>query len=70
MCSARFPHLICRPIAAQFMSDDLISLFAIEETDRGLAIVAEKHYRLVPPDQLSPAELASYRKREEITPRD
>jgi hypothetical protein len=68
MCAAKFPALICRPIAAQFASGDLIALFALEATERGIAIVAEKHYRLVPPDQLSAEELASYRQREELTP--
>jgi hypothetical protein len=65
MCGARFPTLICRPIGAQFMGPDLICLFAFDPNENGVAILQEKHYRLVPADQLSPEELASYRTREE-----
>ncbi|MDO8589570.1 MAG: endonuclease [Armatimonadota bacterium] len=63
LCQAKFPHLICRPIAAQFMGDDLIALFAFEQSDDGFAVEAEKHYRLVPPDLISADDLESYRQR-------
>jgi hypothetical protein len=63
LCAAKFPRLICRPIAAQFMADELIALFSFEETPGGPAITSEKHYRLVPPDQLTDAELQAYRAR-------
>ncbi len=65
VCGARFPTLVCRPIGAQFMQDDLIALFEFEDTDQGIRIVGEKHYRLVPWESLSPEELASYRNRPE-----
>ncbi len=59
----KFPSLICRPIAAQFMANDLIALFDFEMTVNGIALSSEKHFRLVPPDQLTPNDLASYRDR-------
>ena len=63
LCQAKFPHLICRPIAAQFMGDDLIALFAFEQSDDGFAVESEKHYRLVPPESISADDLESYRQR-------
>ena len=60
LCAAKFPDLICRPIAAQFMAGDLIALFAFESGTEGVSIIAEKHYRLVPPDALTPEELRRY----------
>lgn len=63
MCAARFPRLICRPIAAQFMMDELIALFEFEESEAGVVVSAEKYYRLVAPGGLSPADLAAYRAR-------
>ena len=63
VCEAKFPALICRPIAAQFMRDDLIALFAFEQQDDVVKVVDEKHYRLVLPDQLSAADLLAYRSR-------
>jgi len=63
MCQTKFPSLICRPIAAQFMEGDLIALFEFEDGDTGFAVSCEKHYRLVPPGELSPEELETYRTR-------
>lgn len=63
VCAAKFPALICRPIAAQFVADDLIALFELEQTDQGVRVSAERHYRLVAPDALSPDELATYQSR-------
>lgn len=61
--AAKFPTLICKPIAAQFMNDGAIALFEFELTDQGVAITAEKHYRLVRPDELSSEELENYKVR-------
>lgn len=63
VCAAKFPELICRPIAAQFMRDDLIAIFECEQTSQGIRVVAEKHYRLVQPEALTPDELESYQRR-------
>jgi len=63
MCANKFPNLICRPIAAQFMGDELIALFDFEQGQNGLAINTEKHYRLVSSENLTDVELALYRSR-------
>ena len=63
LCRHKFPMLICRPIAAQFMEAGLIALFDFEESDSGVAIVSERHYSLVPPSALTADELASYQTR-------
>jgi len=60
MCVLKFPHLICRPIAAQFIDKNLIALFEFEQSKDGIKVTSEKHYRLVKPDELSPEELRSY----------
>lgn len=64
MCANKFQHVICRPIGAQFMEDDLIALFEFEQGKDGIAIVSEKHYRLVPGEQVTEADLKSYRERQ------
>ncbi len=63
MCQSKFPSLICCPIAAQFMQNNQIALFALEQTAEGVRIAGEMHYLLVPPDQLSGEELEAYRLR-------
>lgn len=52
ICAAKFPTFICRPFAAQFVADNIIALFDFEKTDSGIFIYAEKHYRLVSPQDL------------------
>lgn len=63
VCTAKFPGLICRPIGAQFMADDLIALFELEVIDTGVAVAAERHYRLVAASNISPDDLARYQVR-------
>lgn len=63
LCAAKFPALICRPVAAQFMHGDVIALFEFEQGSTGVAVTSEKHYRLVSPDELSEQDLLSYRRR-------
>ena len=64
VCEHKFPSLICRPIAVQFMQDDVIVLFEFEQDEGGeLGIASERHYRLVPHGEVTQADLEAYRKR-------
>jgi len=60
----KYPSLVCRPVAAQFMKGDVIALFEFEIQQKHVAISAEKHYRLVSPDEISEEELSAYRRRQ------
>lgn len=59
-CAQKFPSLICRAISAQFMADDLIAMFELTQEGEEIKVVEEKHYRLVPADQIGPADLKAY----------
>lgn len=63
MCAEKYPQLICRPVAAQFMHDNLISLFEFEISNGRIGISQEKHYRLVAQEDLTQEELELYRRR-------
>jgi hypothetical protein len=63
VCKTKFPDLICRPIAAQNIGCNFIALFEFESSVNDIAIVAEKHYRLVSPEDLTSEELKKYRHR-------
>lgn len=65
MCQIKFSNLVCIPIAAQFIDSDLIALFSFELSDKGVSISAERHYRLVDPENLSDEEIEQYKKRSE-----
>jgi hypothetical protein len=63
LCSHLFPDLIALPMAAQFLDDDLIALFAFELQDGHPAIASERHYRLVGPGDVDDEELRAYKTR-------
>lgn len=65
VCAHKFPSLIWRAIGAQFMAEGVIALFEFEEGEDGVTICDEKHYRLVPPEEVTEADLAKYRTRGE-----
>lgn len=65
LCESKFADLICRPIGAQFMAENLIALFEFEITEGQVRIGSERHYRLVLPDDIDPTDLARYRQRPE-----
>ena len=51
-CQIKFPDLICRPVSAQFMGDDVIALFELTVEGGNALVVEERHYKLVPSDQI------------------
>ena len=63
MCAHRLPDLICRPIGTQWMRNDLVALFEFEPAGEDMRVVAERHYRLVPPDSVTPEDLRRYGER-------
>jgi hypothetical protein len=60
-CADKFPHLIPRAVSAQFLSADTIAMFEVVVVENAVRAISEKHFQLVPADQISPAELAMYR---------
>jgi hypothetical protein len=63
LCADKFPALVCRPIAAQFMRDEVIALFEFEEDENGIGVAAERHYKLVPQEEVTEVDLENYRNR-------
>ncbi len=63
LCVSKFPSLICRPIGAQFMEGNVIALFELEKQKNEVRVSSEKHYKLVAPEEVTEADLISYRDR-------
>ncbi len=57
----KFPDMRCRPVAAQFMSEGVIALFELTLDDGQVKVVEERHYRLVPADELDKKAIREYR---------
>jgi hypothetical protein len=64
LCAHKFRNLTCKPIGAQFIEDGVIVLFEFEQGPEGVRISSEKHYRLVPPQDIDEADLRNYRDRQ------
>jgi hypothetical protein len=62
VCKAKFPALACRPVAAQFIENDLIALFEFVRSKGEISIREERHYRIVPNEKLTDEEIKAYGK--------
>lgn len=63
LCQHHFPKLITRAVAAQFLPNGVIVLFELEQGPEKVGVVAERHYQLVRPSEISDAELLTYSQR-------
>ena len=57
----KFGNLSARPIATQFLDDRSIVLFEFSESGNQISIARERHYSLIPSEQLSDQDLEEYR---------
>lgn len=62
-CAEKFPDLVCRPVSTQFITESRIAMFELAFDGDAVKIADEKHYDLVPADQISREDLAGYRSR-------
>jgi hypothetical protein len=62
-CAQNYPNLVCRALAAKFMTGDVIALFELTIIGDEVKIVDEKHYNLVREDAISESEITDYNAR-------
>lgn len=60
LCKHKYPELICRAIAAQFIDSNKISLFEFTMQNDEVKKVTERQYHLVSPNDISKEELRQY----------
>ncbi|MFI8167080.1 hypothetical protein ACIGAN_12050 [Streptomyces sp. NPDC085931] len=60
VCAAKFPDLVARPIAAQFMDNEVIALFELALQDDEIVVLQEQHYKLVSAAAVTPEDRALY----------
>ena len=66
LCEHKFPELIVRAIASQFISEKVIAIFEFKLIDDEIKKIAEKHYKLVDYSELSSEEIKIYNSIENI----
>lgn len=60
LCRHKYPTLICRPIAAQFIASNKIAIFEFIMEDGHIRKVAEKQYALVNQSEITEEEIERY----------
>lgn len=60
LCKHKYPTLICRAIAAQFLNSDKIAIFEFTIQDGEVKLKEERHYHLVSPSDISEKEIVGY----------
>jgi hypothetical protein len=59
-CHEMFPQLICRSVSAQFMDNNLIAIFELTLEESEIRVVQEKHYTIVPSEEISEEDVRNY----------
>ena len=57
----RYRDCVARTVSAQFMTDDVIAMFELTFDGNDVAIVREKHYKLVSRNEIGTADLNAYK---------
>jgi hypothetical protein len=60
-CGENFPGIRCKAISAQFMSDERIAMFELTVEGDEVKVVEERHYKLVPADNLDADAIRGYK---------
>ena len=60
LCNHKYPALICRAIAAQFLGSNKIAIFEFTLQDGEIRKKVERHYNLVAQSEITSQELAEY----------
>jgi hypothetical protein len=62
-CAARFPELVCKPLAVQSMPGDRLAMFELTLDGDRVLIVDERHYRLAQAAEFEPRASPAFRGR-------
>jgi len=60
-CIQRYPDLVCRAVATQFMAEKVIAMFELTIEDGLVKVVRERHYKLVRSSELTADDLRQYK---------
>lgn len=61
LCAEKYPELICRSIACQFVTRDIVAMFEFTIKDERIVKVNERHYKIVDATEINMDDLQAYR---------
>ena len=59
-CNEKLPELVCRPVSVQFVTKNKIAMFELFDEHGTIKVADERHYELVPSDQITFDDLKNY----------
>jgi hypothetical protein len=65
-CAEKYPQLVARPVAAQFLRNGVIAMFELTLQDGEIVVVHEEHYKLVGAEEISDTDRATYARRSSV----
>ena len=60
LCAEKYPELICRSIACQFVTRDIVAMFEFAIEEQLIVKVNERHYKIVEATEISGDDLRAY----------
>lgn len=60
VCASKWPTMIARPVAIQFIDDTTVAMFELEQCDGEVRLRSEAHYLLVPAEEINETDLERY----------
>ncbi len=61
LCAEKYPELICRSIACQFMPHDVVAMFEFAMEEDRIVKMNERHYKITDAEEIGADELLTYR---------
>ena len=60
LCAEKYPELICRSIACQFVTRDIVAMFEFAIEEQRIVKVNERHYKIIEATEISGDDLRAY----------
>lgn len=63
LCKQKYPELICRAIACQFITSDIVAMFEFTVEDGKIVKENERHYKMIDANEITEEDLSQYNSR-------
>ena len=60
LCAEKYPSLICRSIACQFITNEIVAIFEFSIDNDSIVKINERHYKIVEANSITPEDLIKY----------
>ena len=67
LCSEKYPDLICRTVACQFITNEIVAMFEFSVEEDRIVKIRERHYQIVDACAIAAEDLFGYRLHEHDT---